>query len=192
MQRHGWSSHRRRPATVTCAALAAAVLVGTGLGPGLARAATDTTDKIGPAASGASAASGSSGSRPAPVADPAALVDPFVGTGSGGAVVGQVDTFPGADVPFGMLQWSPDTPSRPDGGGYNYTDTSITGFSLTHLSGPGCAIAGDVPVLPVTGSLGTDPTSLSEPFSHTHEQAHPGFYAARLGTGRRPSGLRSR
>jgi predicted alpha-1,2-mannosidase len=178
MQRHGWSSHRRRPVTVACAALAATVVGATVLVPGLARAATDTTDTLGPAASASSA-------TPAPVTDPAALVDPFVGTGSGGAVVGQVDTFPGADVPFGMLQWSPDTPSRPDGGGYNYTDTSITGFSLTHLSGPGCAIAGDIPILPVTGSLGTDPTSLAEPFSHTHEQAHPGFYAVRLGTGAR-------
>ncbi|HTI22884.1 MAG TPA: hypothetical protein VL652_17955, partial [Kutzneria sp.] len=43
------------------------------------------------------------------VADPAALVDPFVGTGSGGAVVGDVDTFPGASMPFGMAQFSPDT-----------------------------------------------------------------------------------
>src|ERR1700683_3993663 len=90
----------------------------------------------------ANAAVTASAKTPAAVTDPAALVDPFVGTGSGGAVVGQVDTFPGADMPFGMIQWSPDTPSRPDGGGYNYADTSITGFSLTHFSGPGCQIAG--------------------------------------------------
>ncbi|HYS35235.1 MAG TPA: hypothetical protein VEO01_06290, partial [Pseudonocardiaceae bacterium] len=42
--------------------------------------------------------------------DPATLVDPFAGTGSGGGVVGDVDTFPGASAPFGMVQFSPDTP----------------------------------------------------------------------------------
>ncbi|MDH6114518.1 putative alpha-1,2-mannosidase [Kitasatospora sp. MAP12-15] len=115
------------------------------------------------------------------VADPASLVDPFVGTGSGGAVVGQVDTFPGADVPFGMLQWSPDTPSRPPGGGYNTTDSSITGFSLTHLSGPGCAIAGDFPFLPLTGALPADPGSATAAFDHTSETAHPGSYATTAG-----------
>jgi predicted alpha-1,2-mannosidase len=117
----------------------------------------------------------------APVTDPAALVDPFVGTGSGGQVVGQVDTFPGADLPFGMIQWSPDTTSRPDGGGYNYDDSSINGFSLTHLSGPGCAIAGDFPVLPMTGALPADPGSATASFSHSTESAHPGSYAVTAG-----------
>src|SRR5215475_6963915 len=77
------------------------------------------------------------------VSDPASLVDPLIGTGSGGATVGQVDTYPGASAPFGMLTFSPDTPSRPDGGGYNYADSSVTGFSLTHMSGPGCGAFGD-------------------------------------------------
>ncbi len=151
-------THPRWPAAATCAALAAALT----LTPATAQAAASTTTK--------------------PVTDPAALVNPFVGTGSGGTVVGQVDTFPGADVPFGMVQWSPDTPSRPPGGGYNYTDTSITGFSLTHLSGPGCGIAGDFPVLPITGSLTTNPSELNESFTHAGEQAHPGYYAVTLGT----------
>src|ERR1051326_3525946 len=66
------------------------------------------------------------------VSDPASVVNPFIGTSN------SADDFPGADVPFGMVQWSPDTPSRPDGGGYEFNDSSITGFSLTHLSGPGC------------------------------------------------------
>jgi len=48
--------------------------------------------------------------------DPAGAVNPFIGTGSGGPVVGDVDAFPGATVPFGMVQWSPDTPGRPSGG----------------------------------------------------------------------------
>jgi len=118
---------------------------------------------------------------PAAVTDPAALVDPMVGTGSGGATVGQVDTFPGADMPFGMIQWSPDTSSRPDGGGYNDADSSLTGFSLTHVSGPGCAIAGDFPILPVTGALPADPDSASASFSHSSESAHPGSYAVTAG-----------
>src|SRR5215831_14821808 len=69
--------------------------------------------------------------------DPVDLVDPIVGT-AGNANDGPSDTFPGADTPFGMVQWSPDTPSRPSGGGYAYADGDIRGFSLTHLSGPGC------------------------------------------------------
>ena len=112
----------------------------------------------------------------------ASLVNPFIGTGAGGAVVGQVDTFPGADAPFGMLQWSPDTPSRPDGGGYNYADNSTLGFSLTHISGPGCAAAGDVPFLPTTGAIGSDPQDATESFSHTQEHASPGSYEAELGS----------
>src|SRR6266540_3387632 len=75
----------------------------------------------------------------APVAAaPAGAVDPLIGTGSGGPVVGEVDAFPGASLPFGMVQWSPDTPRKPPGGGYWFDDTEITGFSLTHLSGVGC------------------------------------------------------
>src|SRR5262245_61899625 len=83
----------------------------------------------------------------AAVTDAAAAVNPFIGTANDG------DDFPGADAPFGMLQWSPDTVSRPDGGGYAYADSAITGFSLTHLSGPGCRAAGDIPVLPTVGAV---------------------------------------
>ena len=115
--------------------------------------------------------------------DPASLVDPMIGTGSGGATVGQIDTFPGASAPFGMLTFSPDTPSRPDGGGYNYADSSIAGFSLTHLSGPGCGADGDFPILPTTGSVGTDPASTTEPFNHTDEHAAPGQYQVTLDPG---------
>jgi putative alpha-1,2-mannosidase len=84
-------------------------------------------------------------------------------------------------MPFGMIQWSPDTTSRPDGGGYSYTDSAITGFSLTHFSGPGCAIAGDFPILPLTGAIPADPTSASADFSHSSETAHPGSYAVTAG-----------
>ncbi|MEU0794972.1 lectin [Amycolatopsis sp. NPDC005961] len=108
------------------------------------------------------------------VTDPASLVNPFIGTSNA------ADDFPGADVPFGMVQWSPDTPSRPDGGGYEYKDSSITGFSLTHLSGPGCGADGDVPILPTVGAVNT---GASVSFSHSNESASPGAYSVNLGNG---------
>jgi putative alpha-1,2-mannosidase len=127
----------------------------------------------------AAAATSASGAGPL-VSDPAALVNPMIGTGSGGDVVGQVDTFPGAVAPFGMLSFSPDTPSRPDGGGYNYADSSTTGFSLTHMSGPGCGAFGDFPVLPTTGAISADPLDTTEAFSHSEEKAAPGSYSVTL------------
>jgi predicted alpha-1,2-mannosidase len=113
--------------------------------------------------------------------DPVAAVDPFIGTGSGGEHVGEVDTFPGATVPFGMVQFSPDTPRRPAGGGYWFDDTDITGFSLTHLSGVGCATSGDFPFLPLTGAVPADPSAARQPFTHSSEHAEPGGYGVTLG-----------
>jgi predicted alpha-1,2-mannosidase len=126
------------------------------------------------AASAAGAASRSTVARAALVTDPASLVDPFIGTTK------SADDFPGADVPFGMVQWSPDTPSRPDGGGYEYRDSSITGFSLTHLSGPGCRGEGDIPVLPTVGAV---KPSAADSFSHSRESASAGYYKAGLSNG---------
>lgn len=84
------------------------------------------------------------------VTDPASLVNPLIGTSGG------VNTFRGPDAPFGMMQWGPDTsPSRPDGGGYSYGDSQVSGYSLTHLSGPGCGAYGDVPILPTVGPIGS-------------------------------------
>jgi predicted alpha-1,2-mannosidase len=114
------------------------------------------------------------------VTDPASLVDPMIGTGSGGATVGQVDTSPGATAPFGMMTFSPDTPSRPDGGGYNIDDSSTLGFSLTHMSGPGCAAYGDFPILPTVGGIGADPANSTAAFDHSAEHAAPGSYSVRL------------
>ena len=95
-----------------------------------------------------------SGGRPdnrkliAPVTNLAGLVDTRTWTSGGG------NTYPGAQAPFGMIQWSPDTmPGRVDGGGYTFTDKKLYGYSLTHISGTGCRAAGDVPVLPMTGAL---------------------------------------
>ena len=116
--------------------------------------------------------------KPAPF-DPVPLVDPFVGT-SGNGYDGATDTFPGADAPFGMLQWSPDTPSQPAGGGYSYNDSSITGLTLTHLSGPGCSVFGDVGLLPVVGLINA-PAQASQGFSHASEVAQPGYYEVMLG-----------
>jgi predicted alpha-1,2-mannosidase len=111
-----------------------------------------------------------------PVADPAALVNTFVGT------TGDGHDFPGADTPFGMMQWSPDTPSRPKGGGYQYNDSAISGFSLTHISGPGCDAADDVPFLPTTGAV-SNPGSATASFAHADESSSPGYYSVRLGSG---------
>ncbi len=109
-----------------------------------------------------------------PVTDPATLVDTRTWTTGGG------NTFPGAEVPFGMVQWSPDTmPGRNAGGGYTYGDTSITGYSLTHISGPGCGAAGDLPMLPITGPLpGGNPNDVTTGFSNSGEVAQAGYYSA--------------
>jgi predicted alpha-1,2-mannosidase len=111
---------------------------------------------------------------------PVTLVDPFIGT-SGTKIGGPIDTFPGADVPFGMVQWSPDTPSQNAGGGYEYTDKGITGFSLTHLSGPGCNVFGDFGILPTIGDV-KDPDNAKQPFKHDGETATPGSYSVWLGS----------
>jgi len=108
----------------------------------------------------------------------AGYVNPLIGTS------GFVDTFPGPDMPFGMVQWGPDTsPDRPAGGGYEYTDSAISGFSLSHVSGPGCGAGGDIPMLPFVGAAGTDPGSLTQPFTHTGEVAQAGFYKVTTGAG---------
>jgi predicted alpha-1,2-mannosidase len=115
-------------------------------------------------------------------ADPAALVHPLDGTATGPVNPGTVGEFPGADLPFGMLQWSPDTSpnAAQAGGGYAYGDSAISGFSLTHLSGSGCPSYQDVPILPTVGAL-SSPASAVAPFSHEHEQASPGRYRVQLG-----------
>ena len=140
----------------------------------------------GPASPGAAAPATSSTTSPPTSAEglaPTALVDTFVGTGIGGKSVGSIDTFPGADMPFGMLQWSPDTsPDRTSGGGYAYRDSATSGFSLTHMSGPGCAVYGDIPILPTVGAVGDDPGAATARFSHTTEVASPGNYAVTVGS----------
>jgi len=143
-------------------------------GPGRTALAFVTTAALGLALTAAPAVPASAAAAAALVSDPAALVNPFIGT------TNQADDFPGADDPFGMVQWSPDTTSRPDGGGYEYNDSAITGFSLTHLSGPGCSGEGDIPILPTVGSINT---SATDSFSHSNESASPGYYSVGLSNG---------
>lgn len=107
---------------------------------------------------------------------PCAAVNPFIGTSGGG------NTFPGATLPFGMIQWGPDTRSD---GWYHYEDATIRGFSLTHISGAGCPIYADVPLLPWMGEPAgsATPDACSLAFSHDREQAHPGYYAVTFNNG---------
>jgi len=107
--------------------------------------------------------------------DFAALVDTRTWTSGGG------NTFTGADEPYGMVQWAPDTsPDRAPGGGYTFADTRLFGYSLTHISGPGCGGAGDVPILPLAGAFPADGnvTAATSTFSHVGETAQAGYYSA--------------
>jgi predicted alpha-1,2-mannosidase len=128
-------------------------------------------------------ATAASAPPPATTTDPAALVHPLDGTGTGPVSPGTVGEFPGADMPFGMIQWSPDTSPNAvqAGGGYDYADSRINGFSLTHLSGTGCPSYQDIPILPTVGAIGTDPEATVATFSHHDEQASPGRYGVELG-----------
>ncbi len=102
-------------------------------------------------------------------------VDPFIGTASAG-ISGAVgggnggSVFPGAVVPWGMVQFSPDTPTG-EPSGYGYQDSAITGFSLTHFSGAGCPNNGDLPILPLLHA-----SDMQFPFQHANEHASPGYY----------------
>lgn len=104
-------------------------------------------------------------------------VNPMIGTGGHG------HTFPGAIVPFGMVQLSPDT--RIDGSwdgcsGYHYSDSVIYGFSHTHLNGTGVSDYGDIMLMPGMGNPGLNPKDYSSKFSHKNEKAAAGFYSVKL------------
>lgn len=120
--------------------------------------------------------------------DPVDAVDPFIGTddshsphpvpgGAGGS------TFPGATAPFGMIQWSPDTPTGSPSG-FRYRDRAIEGFSLTHFNGAGCPNNEDLPVMPFVGPLTASPGASWAPhvaaYDHASEAASPGYYAVTL------------
>lgn len=128
------------------------------------------------------------------VKSPVDYVNPMIGTD------GMGHTFPGACVPFGAVQLSPDTDTTPhniDGkyqpdvykycAGYQYADSSIVGFSHTHMSGTGHSDLGDILIMPTTGELKLTPGSKENPdegyrsrFSHDSEKATPGYYEVML------------
>ncbi len=121
-------------------------------------------------------------------------VDPFIGTD------GMGHTFPGACVPFGGVQLSPDTDTIPhnvDGkyqprvyeycAGYRWEDPTIVGFSHTHFSGTGHSDLGDILIMPTVGELKLNPGTEENPdsgyrsrFSHENEYARPGLYGVTL------------
>jgi predicted alpha-1,2-mannosidase len=111
-------------------------------------------------------------------ADPAAEVDPFIGTLAPGFTV------PGAATPFGMVQVSPDTEGPFAYSGYAWSDQLIMGFSHVHLSGPGVEKAGDLPFMPTVGPvLSSKPLLNASPFNHVTESAAPGDYRVVLERG---------
>ena len=122
------------------------------------------------------------------VSNPAAYIDPFIGTGGHG------HTFPGATVPFGMVQFSPDTRMNDWDGcsGYHTSDHTILGFSTTHLSGTGCSDYGDFRFMPFTEEfkfgcdlpegqyLYYDSLYSHAAFKHEDEDAQAGYYSVVL------------
>ena len=106
------------------------------------------------------------------------LVNPMIGTGGHG------HTYPGATLPFGMVQLSPDT--RIDGSwdgcsGYHYDDSTIYGFSHTHLNGTGCSDFGDIMLMPTMGKGKiVNSKNYSSTYSHQNEKASAGFYSVKL------------
>jgi len=114
------------------------------------------------------------------------FVDPFIGTDGHG------HTYPGAVVPFGMVQASPDTRLTGWDGcsAYHYSDSVVYGFSHTHLSGTGCSDYGDILLMPTVGAVrlargdGRSPESgYCSRFSHREEEAAPGYYRVKLDDG---------
>ena len=113
---------------------------------------------------------------------PVDLPSPLVGTDAHG------HAYPGATIPFGMVQLSPDTRTDTWDGcsGYHYSDSTILGFSHTHLGGTGCGCLGDVMLMPTVGDVRLDAGSpgngYASKFSHQQEHATPGFYSVFLDT----------
>ncbi|WP_205315410.1 GH92 family glycosyl hydrolase [Nonomuraea lactucae] len=139
---------------------------------------------------GVGLAPASARSSPATVSDPVPYVDPFIGTRNGG------NTWPGASRPFGMISWSPtstqgDQTSTGGSNGYQYDVTRVRGFALTHVNGAGChpGAAGDVPIMPYVGEVGSSPSAdatdriYAADFLHNHEQSEPGHYKVTLSSG---------
>jgi predicted alpha-1,2-mannosidase len=117
------------------------------------------------------------------------FVNPFIGSGSVDSLSLSGSNFPGACVPFGMVQLSPDTRAYPDDpcSGYDYNDKSIVGFSHTHLSGTGCPDLYDFLFMPYGGeikwNMGSDDNltkGYRSTYRHSNESATPGYYSVIL------------
>ena len=110
--------------------------------------------------------------------NPVDFIDPFIGTGFHG------HTYPGATVPFGAVQLSPDTRAGnwDACAGYHYDDSTLTGFSHTHLSGTGCIDLGDLLIRPTTQTVDPSRQPMYAPaaFRHEDEKAEAGYYAVLL------------
>lgn len=125
-------------------------------------------------------------------AAPLRLVDyvkPLIGTGAVDKNSLSGSNFPGATVPFGFVQLSPDTREAPDdpASGYDYNDKTIVGFSHTHLSGTGVADLFDILLMPTNGAVKTEPGSADQKgsgygsaYTHKEETARPGYYSVML------------
>src|SRR6476646_4529268 len=111
--------------------------------------------------------------------DYTSLVNPFIGTGGHG------HTYPGASLPFGMMQLSPDTrgPDWDGSSGYHYSDSLIYGFSHTHLSGTGIPDYCDVLFMPFEGEVKWNSDEYRSRFSHKNEKASTGYYEVLLDKG---------
>jgi predicted alpha-1,2-mannosidase len=120
----------------------------------------------------------------AAVASPNPLDEPLPMVGTDG----HGHAYPGATMPFGMVQVSPDTRTEGWDGcsGYHYSDSTIEGFSHTHLSGTGAACLGDVLLMPTVGDVylhaGSPGAGYASKFSHAQEVATPGYYRVFLET----------
>ena len=110
----------------------------------------------------------------AQVDDYCQYVNPFIGNADNG------HTFPGATVPFGFIQVSPETGNNSWRycSGYNYEDTEILGFAQNHLNGTGCSDLGDILMLPFSGE--TLPENRKAKIDKSTETASPGFYYVQL------------
>lgn len=115
--------------------------------------------------------------------DLASEVNPLIGTKTS-SLKDNGNTLPGATRPFGMFYISPDPVS---GDFYRYEKPSTRGFSLTHISGPGCGTLGDAPMMVIKGKLQQSPALRSAPiqasYRHEDEVAEPGYYSVKLDSG---------
>jgi predicted alpha-1,2-mannosidase len=125
----------------------------------------------------------------APGKDYTQYVNPFIGTGAVDSLSLSGSNFPGACMPFGLVQLSPDTREYPDDpcSGYDYRDPAILGFSHTHLNGTGCPDLYDFLFMPFGGELKWKPGSddgkikgFRSKFRHSTEKASPGYYTVVL------------